>query len=57
MSSWVIGVINISWKLYKKERYIISRHNLSMQRNGGGQIGIIVQNIDTNNTSAVAMNK
>ena len=57
MSSWVIGVIKITWKLSERGKWsIIWRHHLPKQRNGGGQIGIAVQNIDTSNTSDMATN-
>ena len=42
--------------LRKKKRSIIWRQHLTKQRNGGGQIGIVVQNLDTSNISAVAIN-
>ena len=54
MSSWVIWLIEINFKPPEiRNRSIIWRQHLTMQINGGGQIGIVVQNIDTSNTSAV----
>ena len=53
--SWVIEVIEITWRNPERIKgSIIWRQHLPMQRNGGGQIGIVVQNMDTSNTSTMA---
>ena len=57
MSSWLIVVIEITWKVSEKRKMSINwRQQLTMQRCGVSKIGIVVQNIDASNKSAVATN-
>ena len=57
MSSWVIKVIEITWRLSKrKKRSNLRRKHLLRQINGGGKIRVVVQNIYTINTWAVETN-
>ena len=55
MSSWLIEVIEITWRVSEIIKVsIIWRQHVPIKINGGGQIGIEVQNMDAINTSAVA---
>ena len=58
MSSWVLRVIKITWKVSEsKKRTIIWRQNLPMLINRGVRFGIVVQHLDTINTYSVAKMK